>query len=84
MPKPVPDTEESMNVCRRFCGPCPSFKPNKLNEFEPHALFCARGKTTKPMSEVEDHGCNCFGCDLFSQYDLEGGYFCFYGVEGKK
>ena len=53
MPKPVPDDEESMSECRKFCGPCPSFKPNQLNEFEPHALFCSRGQTEKPLSEVK-------------------------------
>ncbi|MFX0080555.1 MAG: hypothetical protein ACFE94_02280 [Candidatus Hodarchaeota archaeon] len=43
MAKLVPDTEESLNVCRQFCGPCPSFKLQQLNEFEPNALFCSRG-----------------------------------------
>ena len=76
MPKPVPDTEESLIVCRKFCGSCPSFKPNKLNEFEPHVLFCARGKTTILKEQVNNKGCNCFGCDLFSKYKLEKGYFC--------
>ena len=84
MPKPVPDDEESMSECRKFCGPCPSFKPNQLNEFEPHALFCSRGKTEKPMSEVKDHGCSCFGCGLFPKYELEGGFFCMHGIEGRK
>ncbi|MFX0058208.1 MAG: DUF2769 domain-containing protein [Candidatus Hodarchaeota archaeon] len=76
MPKPVPDTEESMNVCRQFCGSCPSFKPNELNEFEPHALFCSRGQTTKFSDQVKNKGCICFGCELFSKYELENGFFC--------
>lgn len=94
MAKPVPDTEESMAECRKritqanpsseFCGPCPSFKPNQLNEFEPHALFCSRGQTEKPIDQVEDKGCSCFGCGLFSQYELKGGYFCMHGIEGRK
>ncbi len=84
MPQIVPNTEENMNICKRFCGPCPTFKPNKLNELEPHALFCARGKTTKPLDQVEDKGCNCFKCDLFSKFDLEGGWFCMHGIEGRK
>jgi len=84
MLKPVPDTEESMVECRKFCGPCPSFKPNQLNEYEPHALFCSRDKTTKPMDQVKNNGCNCFRCGLFSKYELKGGFFCMYGKEGKK
>jgi hypothetical protein len=84
MPQPVPNTPENMDICKKFCGPCPTFKPNKLNELEPHALFCSRGKTTKPMDQVEDKGCNCFKCDLFSKFDLEGGWFCMHGIEGRK
>jgi len=84
MPEPVLDTPENMEICKKFCGPCPSFKPNKLNEAEPHALFCARGKTTIPMDQVKDNGCNCFKCGVFSNYDLEGGWFCFHGIEGRK
>ena len=43
---------------------------------EPHALFCSRGKSEKPADQVQDKGCSCFGCGLFSQYELEKGYFC--------
>ncbi len=50
MPLLVLDTEESMAEYIKFCDPCPSFKPNKLNKFEPHALFCSRGKSKKPVS----------------------------------
>ncbi|NHJ23436.1 MAG: DUF2769 domain-containing protein [Candidatus Lokiarchaeota archaeon] len=84
MPDPVPDTEDSIKVCRQFCGSCPSFKPNKLNEIEPHALFCSRGKTDQHLSEIKDNGCFCFGCGIFEKYELEGGWFCIYGKEGKK
>ena len=84
MPKIVPDNEENMNTCRQFCGPCPSFKQNQLNEYEPHALFCARGQTKKPLDQCKDNGCNCFGCGVFKKYDLKGGWFCLYGIEGKK
>ena len=60
----------------KFCGPCPSFKPNQLNEFEPHALFCSRGQSQKPKDQIENKGCSCFGCGLFPKYELEKGYFC--------
>ncbi|MFO7795471.1 MAG: DUF2769 domain-containing protein [Promethearchaeati archaeon] len=84
MPEKVPDTEENMNICKQFCGPCPTFKPNNLNEVEPHALFCARGASEKPKGEIKDNGCNCFNCGVFKKYGLEGGWFCIYGIEGKK
>jgi hypothetical protein len=84
MPKKVEDNKENMEICKQFCGPCPSFKPNNLNEIEPHALFCVRGASEKPNNEIDDNGCNCFNCGVFKKHDLEGGYFCIFGVEGKK
>ncbi|TXT65312.1 MAG: hypothetical protein BAJALOKI3v1_110014 [Promethearchaeota archaeon] len=84
MPQEVPDTEENMNICKQFCGPCPTFKPNKLNEIEPHALFCARGASEKPQKEIEEKACNCFDCGVFKKYDLKGGWFCIYGTQGKE
>jgi hypothetical protein len=84
MPQEVPDTEENMNICKQFCGPCPTFKPNKLNEVEPHALFCARGASEKPQKEIEEKACNCFDCGVFKKYDLKGGWFCIYGTQGKE
>jgi len=84
MPDKVPDTPENMEICKQFCGPCPTFKPNKLNEVEPHALFCARGKSSKPKDEITDKGCYCLGCGVFQKYGLKGGWFCTYGAEGKK
>lgn len=83
MPK-VPDTPENMEICKKFCGPCPTFKPNKLNEVPPNALFCARGKSKKPTGDINDYGCNCLGCGVFANYGLKGGWFCIYGTEGKK
>ena len=80
----VPDTPENMEICKQFCGPCPTFMPNNLNEFPPMALFCARGMSEKPAGEITDNGCNCLGCEVFQKYDLEGGWFCMHGTEGKK
>jgi hypothetical protein len=83
MPKTVDDTPENMEICKKNCGPCPTFQANgPLKNFEPHALFCARGASKK--ESVLEKGCNCFGCPLFDKYDLKGGWFCIYGVEGKK
>jgi len=83
MVKEVPDTEENMEICKQYCGPCPSFKPNDLNEVEPHALFCARGASKKPKEEIEDNGCSCMTCVVFEEYDLEDGWFCMEGKEGR-
>ena len=80
----VPDTPENMEICKQFCGPCPTFKPNQLNEQPPMALFCARGASEKPKDHITDNGCNCMGCGVFQNYELSGGWFCIHGKEGKK
>ena len=80
----VPNTPENLEICKRFCGPCPTFKPNELNKISPNALFCARGASEKPAKEIEDKGCFCFGCEVFQKYELSGGWFCMHGFEGRK
>ncbi|MBD3229709.1 MAG: DUF2769 domain-containing protein [Candidatus Lokiarchaeota archaeon] len=84
MPKKVPDNEENVNICKKFCGSCPTFKTNDLKKMEPHVLFCSRGPSKKSKEKIEEKGCNCFKCGVFSKYNLEGGWFCIYGIEGKK
>ncbi len=64
----VDDTQENLEICVKFCGPCPS-KPQVFGE----ALFCARGKSSK---EVEQKGCNCASCGVYAKYELSGMYFC--------
>jgi hypothetical protein len=67
-----------------FCGPCPTFMPNELNQHPPMMLFCSRGKSAKPAEEITDNGCSCPGCGNWQKYKLEGGWFCIHGTEGKK
>ncbi|MHA2378071.1 MAG: DUF2769 domain-containing protein [Candidatus Thorarchaeota archaeon] len=80
----VPNTPENAEICKQFCGPCPTFKPNELPKHPPHMLFCSRGASEKPKGQIEDKGCFCPGCGVFKNYELEGGWFCTYGPEGKK
>lgn len=82
--KPVDDNEENIATCKKFCGPCPTFKPNALNTVPPHMLFCARGASEKPVEEIEDKGCSCFGCPVFLDYEMQGGWLCIHGIEGRK
>lgn len=84
MVQKVPDTPENMEICKKFCGPCPTFKPNTLNAVKPHALFCARGASEKPAAEIEDKGCSCFACPVFHKYELNGGWYCMHGIEGRQ
>jgi hypothetical protein len=71
----VDDNAENMEICKKFCGTCPTFKDNQLKEAPPHALFCARGKSAK-ASTAKMTGCNCPGCGVYTKYTLTGGYFC--------
>ncbi|MHA2123093.1 MAG: DUF2769 domain-containing protein [Promethearchaeota archaeon] len=82
MPEKVPDTPENMEVCKRFCGPCPTFKPNELQKVKPHALFCARGKSEKPKDQIDNKGCNCLDCGIFEKYGLKGGWYCIHSIKG--
>ncbi len=84
MPKVVENNEENINTCKKFCGPCPTFKPNGLNTVPPNMLFCSRGQSSKPVEEIEDKGCSCFGCPIFPEHQLEGAWFCMHGLEGRK
>ncbi|MHA1212786.1 MAG: DUF2769 domain-containing protein [Candidatus Heimdallarchaeota archaeon] len=83
MADPVIDNKENMMICKDFCGQCPTFQENKLKEKPPHALFCARGKS-EMAEEIVDKGCTCFICPIYKRDKLQGGYFCIYGIEGKK
>ncbi len=82
--KVVENSEENIAICRKFCGPCPTFKPNGLNTVKPNMLFCSRGQSEKPVEEIEDKGCSCFGCPIFTDHELQGGWFCMHGIEGRK
>ena len=50
----IPDTQENLEICKRFCGPCPTFKPSELNKIPPNALFSARGQSEKSTEEIEE------------------------------
>ncbi len=75
----VPDTPENLEICKQYCGTCPTFRENKLMESEPHALFCARGVSAK--KDAVNKGCNCMDCPVAQKYNLKGGWFCFHAPE---
>ena len=79
----VEDNMENMEICKRFCGTCPTYHANRMKESPPHALFCARGKSAV-ADKAENKGCNCFQCDVFKKYGLKGGFFCLHGMPGPK
>ena len=73
--QPVEDSEENAEICRRYCGACPTYKRNLLSRHPPGALFCARGIAATP-SKVKSMGCFCPACELFTEHGLVIGYFC--------
>jgi len=73
--EPVDNTLGNQEICRQYCGGCPTFKGNKLAEYSPHELFCARGTSSTP-SNVKTINCYCPACEVFTKYNLVIGYFC--------
>jgi hypothetical protein len=63
----VDDTEENLEKC--ICKLCPTFRENKLADYPPGALFCARGKSEIP-SKVKTARCFCLGCEVFIKNGL--------------
>jgi hypothetical protein len=71
----VEDNETNVEICNKYCGACPTFKTNNLKEFPPHALFCARGKSSTAET-AKSTGCYCPACELFTKDHLNIGHFC--------
>jgi hypothetical protein len=63
----VDDTEENLEKC--ICKLCPTFRENKLADYPPGALFCARGRSKIP-SPIKMTKCYCLGCDVFIKHGL--------------
>jgi hypothetical protein len=63
----VEDTEENLETC--LCKMCPTFKENKLADYLPGALFCARGRSEIP-EKVKMGRCYCLGCEIFIKHGL--------------
>jgi hypothetical protein len=65
---PVADNEENMKKC--ICPKCPSYPGESC-------LFCARGKSNKPIRKTE---CICIHCPLWLEKIRLACFFCFYGA----
>jgi len=63
----VDDTVENLEKC--ICKLCPTFRQNKLADYPPEALFCARGRSRIP-SDIKMDRCYCLGCELFISHGL--------------
>lgn len=70
----VEDTLANQQTCMKYCGSCPSFRQNSLEQYPPGALFCARGVSAAPKKK--EAGCFCPACELFTQHSLVIGHFC--------
>jgi Protein of unknown function (DUF2769) len=71
----VDDTVENQQICKKYCGSCPTSKAGNLSESSPGALFCARGKSSG-SSKVKTINCYCPACEVFTKHKLIIGYFC--------
>jgi hypothetical protein len=69
----VEDTAENLEMC--ICKVCPTFRDNKLADYPPNTLFCARGRSKIP-SKVKTTKCYCLGCDVFIKRGLVIDHLC--------
>jgi hypothetical protein len=71
----VDDNAGNMEICKKYCGSCPTYKMNNLQNNPPQGLFCARGKSS--VAENAKLGnCYCPACELFTKEHLIIGHFC--------
>lgn len=71
----VEDTPGNVEICKKYCGSCPTYKANHLNDYPPQFLFCARGKTSI-AEDAKPASCYCPACELFTKEHLIIGHFC--------
>jgi len=72
--KIVPNTEQNVTVCTRFCGTCPTHETCGKSEY----LFCSTGVSDN-RGRVVQQGCNCPECEIWMKYGLSEMYFCVHG-----
>jgi hypothetical protein len=73
--KTVEDTAENLEICKKYCGSCPTYRSNNLSASPPHALFCSRGRSSV-SSQIKPVNCYCPACEIFTRHGLTIGYFC--------
>ncbi|MFA5802456.1 MAG: DUF2769 domain-containing protein [Thermoleophilia bacterium] len=67
------------NIRNCICKDCPSFPGlwKELTHAESPGLFCAHGKS---RIDIDQKGCVCGDCEVYTEHELTGAYFC---VNGK-
>lgn len=73
MPK-ILNTKENFAKC--VCAGCPTYQANDCAKGKKEKLYCAVGKSN---CELARKGCICGACPIWSEYKLDGGYFCLNG-----
>lgn len=61
--------EEVKNICKAFCGECPSYTGTGETELG----FCTIGKSNVIK---EEKGCLCGSCPVTPKMSLRWGYYC--------
>lgn len=67
----VENSPSNKDICKMYCGTCPSFKGD-----EAKLLFCSRGNLA---GGVERKGCKCGMCPVGVKHKLDGAYYCIHG-----
>ena len=77
------EIKSNRQICRMHCPVCTTFLENNLKFAATRDLYCAHGRS-EIAEYSKESGCNCFECEVFTREGLKGGWFCLYGVGGKK
>ncbi len=64
----VEDKQENVNICLNNCASCMSYPG-----IESEILFCARGKSSTPITKK---GCNCGFCEVQMKYGCTELFHC--------
>lgn len=68
----VENSPSNKEICKQYCGTCPSFKGD-----ESKLLFCSRGNLASV--KIEKSGCKCGMCPVAVKHRLDGAYYCIHG-----
>jgi hypothetical protein len=68
----VENSEENKEICKMYCGTCPSYNKEVNGKY----LFCSKGNAT---GNVERKGCKCGMCPVGIRHKLDGAYYCIHG-----
>jgi len=66
----------AMDMMKCICMKCPTY--NMCMKYKMEGMFCSIGKSS---CELNQTGCVCADCSLWTEYELKIAYHCVSGAE---